>query len=182
MVSHNRLPSLMFFTLKQSGSQLLLVFLIVDVNLLDDNIDTMKKNTETLIDANKEVGLELSTEKTRYMLLSCHRNAGQNHDIKLANRSSENVAQLKYLGTTVTDQNLIQREVKRRLNSGNACCHSVQKLLSSCLQPKSINIRIYKSIILSVVLYGRETWSLTLREERRLRVFENGSEENIWAE
>jgi hypothetical protein len=57
--------------------------------------------------------------------------AGQNHDIKIANTFFENVAQFKYLGTTVTNQNLIQEEIKRRLNSGNACYHSVQKLLSA---------------------------------------------------
>jgi hypothetical protein len=77
------------------------------------------------------------------------------------------------LGTTITNQNLIHEEIKRRLNSGNACYHSVQNLLSSRLLSKNIKIRIYKSIIFSVVLYGCETWSLTLREEHRLRVFEN---------
>jgi hypothetical protein len=62
------------------------------------------------------------------MLLSRHQNVGQNWDIKIANRSFENVSQLRYLGTTVTNQNLIQEEIKRRLNSGNACYHSVQSL------------------------------------------------------
>jgi hypothetical protein len=68
---------------------------------------------------------------------------------------------------------LIQEEIKRRLNSGNACYHSVQNLLLSCLLSKSLKIRKYKTIILPVVLYGCETWSLTLRQEHRLRVFEN---------
>jgi hypothetical protein len=68
---------------------------------------------------------------------------------------------------------LIKEEIKRRLNSGNACYHSVQSLLSSHLLSKNLNIRIYKTIILPVVLYGCETWSLTLREEHRLRMFEN---------
>ena len=81
---------------------------------------------------------------------------------------------LNYLGTTSTDQHSIQEEIKSRLNSGNACCHSVQNILSSSLQSKNLKIKIYRSIILPVVLYGCETWSLTLREERRLRVFENG--------
>jgi hypothetical protein len=71
-----------------------------------------------------------------------------------------------------TNQNLIQEEIKRRLNSGNACYHSVQ-ILSSSLLSNNLKIRIYKTIILPVVLNGCETWSLTLRDTYRLRVFEN---------
>jgi hypothetical protein len=78
--------------------------------------------------------------------------------------------EIKYFRTTVTNQNLIQEEIKRRLNSGNACYHSVQSLLSARLLLKNLKIRIYKTIILPVVLYGCETWSLALREEHMLRV------------
>jgi hypothetical protein len=81
------------------------------------------------------------------------------------------MAQFGYLGTTVTNQNLIQEEIKRRLNSGNACYHSVQNLLFSRMLSKDINIRIYNTIILPVVLYGCQTLSLTLKEGYRLRVF-----------
>jgi hypothetical protein len=88
------------------------------VNLLGDNTDIIKKNTKTLIDSSKEVGLEVNAEKTKYMLLSCNQNAVQNHNI--AKRSFENVAQFRYFGT-VTDLDLIQMEIKRRLNSDNAC-------------------------------------------------------------
>jgi hypothetical protein len=95
------------------------------VNLLGDNIDTIKKNTETLIDVSKEVGLEINVEKPRYMLLSHHQIVGRNRDIKIANRSYGNVSQFRYLGMTVTNQNLIQDEIKRRVNSGNACYGSV---------------------------------------------------------
>jgi hypothetical protein len=91
----------------------------------------------------------------------------------IANRSFENVSQFKYLGTKITSPNLIQGEIKRRLNSDNACYHLVQSLLSSRLLSENLKIRIYKMIILPVVLYGCETWSLTLREEHKLRVFEN---------
>jgi hypothetical protein len=107
------------------------------------------------------------------MLLSRHQNVGQNQNIKTANRSFENVSQFKYLVMTVTNQNLIQEEIKRRLNSDNAFYHSVQNLLSFRRLSKILKIRIYKTIILPVVLYGCETWSLTLREEHGLRVFEN---------
>jgi hypothetical protein len=67
----------------------------------------------------------------------------------------------------------MHKEIKSRLNSGNACYHSVQSLLSSRLLCRNLKVKIYKTIILPVILYGCETWSLTLREEHRLRVFEN---------
>jgi hypothetical protein len=76
------------------------------------------------------------------------------------------------LGTTITNQYLIQEEIKRRLNSGHACYHSVQNLSSSCLLSKNVKINIPKTLILPVVLYGRETWSLALREKLILRVSE----------
>jgi hypothetical protein len=95
----------------------------------------IKENTQTLIDATKEVGLEVKTEKTKYMLLSCHQNAGQNHNITIVNICFD-VGQLKYLATTVTYHNLIQEEVKGRLNSGNVSYHSIQNicLLVCCIK------------------------------------------------
>jgi hypothetical protein len=95
------------------------------VNLLGDSLYTIKKNTETLIDTSKEVGLEINAEETKYILLSRHQNAGQNHEMKIVNRCFKNVVQFKYLGTTVRNQNLIQEEIKRSLNSDTASYHSV---------------------------------------------------------
>ena len=81
--------------------------------------------------------------------------------------------EFKYLGTTLTNQSSIAEEMKIRLRSGNACYNSVQNLLSSRLLFKNLKIKIYRTIILPVVLYGCETWPLTLRDERKLRVSEN---------
>ena len=71
------------------------------------------------------------------------------------------------------DQNSTEEEIRSRLKSGNACYHSVQNLLHSSLLSKNTKIKIYRTIIFPVVLYGCETWLLTLREERRLRVLDN---------
>ena len=81
--------------------------------------------------------------------------------------------EFKYLGTTLTNQNSIAEETKSRLKLRNACYHSVQNLLSSRLLSKNLKIKIYGTIILRLVLYGCETWSLTLREKRMLRVIES---------
>jgi hypothetical protein len=107
------------------------------------------------------------------MLVSRCQKVGQRQSIKLANVSFKDEAKFKYMGTTLTDQNCIQEEINSRLNSGNACYHSVQSLLSSRLLSRNIKVKVNKTIILPFVLYVCETWSLTLREEHRLRVFEN---------
>jgi hypothetical protein len=83
------------------------------------------------------------------------------------------MAKFKYLGAALADQNFIHEEIKSRLNSGNACYLSVQSPLSSRLLSRNIKVRIYKTVILPVVLYWCETWSLSLRDEHKLRVFEN---------
>jgi hypothetical protein len=92
------------------------------------------------------------------------------------------VSQSRYLGTTVTNQNVIQEEIMRILNLGNACYHSVQNILSFRLLSKNIKIRICKTIIFPAVLYGCETWSLTVREEHRLRAFENRVQKRIFGQ
>jgi hypothetical protein len=88
------------------------------------------------------------------MLTTRHQNAGQNHDKKTANRSFENEAKMKYCGTTVIYQNMIHGKIKSRLMSCNACYRLVQNILSSRLLSKNGKVRIYKTIILPVVLYG----------------------------
>jgi len=91
------------------------------------------------------------------MVKSQEQNAGQNHNIKNDNKCFERVEQFKYLGKTVMNQNSTEEEIKCSLKSGNACCYSVQNLLSSSLLSKNIKIKIYRTIILPVVLYGCDT-------------------------
>jgi hypothetical protein len=105
--------------------------------------------------------------------MSRYPNSGQNQNIRTANESFEKVAKFKYLWTTLTNQNDIHDEIKSKLNTGNACYYSVQNLLSSRLISKYLKIKVNRTVIVPVLLYGYETWSLTLREEHRLRVFEN---------
>jgi hypothetical protein len=95
--------------LKLNGARQLLAY-ADEVNLLGDNINTINKNTHTLIDASKKVGMEVNVEKMKYMLVFRDQNVGQNREIKVGNRSFENISQPKYLGMTVTNQNLIQEK------------------------------------------------------------------------
>ena len=105
--------------------------------------------------------------------MSQDQHAVQNHNIYVGNKSFERVEHLKYLGTSLKNQNPIYEEIKCRLQAGNACNCSVQNLLSSSLLSKNIKVKIYRTIILPIVLYGCETWLLTLREEHGLKVLEN---------
>jgi hypothetical protein len=151
--------------LKSNGTNQLLVYA--------DDVNIVGENTDSLFDASKEVGTEMNQEKTNYMLISRSQKIGQKHSINIANRSYEDMAKFRYLGTTLMDQNCMHEEIKSRLNLGSVCYHSVQNLLSSHPLSMHLKVKIYKTIILPVVLYRCETWCLTLREEHRLRMFGN---------
>jgi hypothetical protein len=86
-----------------------------NINLLGDSINTINQNTETILEASRDVGLEINAEKTKYMIMSRHPNSGQNQKIRITNNESfENVAKFKYLETTVINQNDIRGEIKSR--------------------------------------------------------------------
>ena len=135
-----------------------------NVNIFGRSIHTIEKNTEALFVSSKEIGVEVNADRTKYVVMSRDEYAGRSRNMKIDNSSFARVEEFKYLGTTLTDQNSVQEEIKSRLKSGNSCSHSVQNLLSSSFLSKNMKIKIHRTIILLFVLYGCETWSLTLRE------------------
>jgi hypothetical protein len=110
--------------LKLNGTHKLLAY-ADGVNILGGSVHTVRENAEALVIATKEIGLEVNTDKTKYMVMSRDRNAGRGDGVKIDNRSIERVEEFKYLGATLTDQNSIQEEIKSRLKLGNACYYSV---------------------------------------------------------
>ena len=115
-----------------------------DVNILGGSVHTLKENAEALVFAVREIGLEVSADKTKYMVISRDQNAGRIQNVRIDNSTFERVEEFIYLGTNLTNQNSIAEEIKRRLRSGNACYYSVQNLLSSRLLYKNLKFKIYR--------------------------------------
>jgi len=127
--------------LKLNGTHQLLAY-ADDVNILRGSIHTLKKNAEALVAATREIGLEVSADKTKYLVTSRDQNTGRIHSVRSDNSTFVRVEEFKYLGTTLTNENSIPEEIKSRLRSGNACYHSVQNLLSSRLLSKNLKIKL----------------------------------------
>ena len=121
------------------------------------SVPTIEENTEALVAASKETGLEVNADKTNYMIMSRDQNAGWSHGTKTDNSFFASVVEFKYLGTTLANQSSIQEEIKSRLKLGNACYHSVQNLLSYSLLTKNKKIKIHRNIILRVLCMGVKT-------------------------
>jgi len=113
-----------------------------DVNILEGSLHTLKINAKALVAAATEIGLEVSADETKYMVMSRDQNAGRNHSARIDNSTFERMEEFTYLGTTLTNKNSFPDEIKGRLMSGNACYHSVQNLLSSSLLSKNLKIKI----------------------------------------
>jgi hypothetical protein len=107
---------------------------------LVDSVNSIKENSETLLKASRDTGLEINAEKTKYIIMSHHLNSGQNENIRITNELFEKMAEFKGLMVTLTNQNDIHDEIKSRLNLGNACYYSVQNLLSPHLISKNLKL------------------------------------------
>ena len=105
---------------------------------------------EALVAVTREIGLEVSADKTKYMVMSRDQNAGRIHSVRIDNSAFERTEEFKYLGTTLTCQNYIAEEITSRLRPGNVCYHSVQNLLTSRLLSKNLKIKTHRTIILPV--------------------------------
>ena len=105
--------------------------------MLGEYLQTVRENAEIFIKASKDIGLEVNYEKTKYMITSHQQNIVQNQNIVIENLSFEKVENFKYLGVMVTNTNDIHEEIKRRINMGNACYYSLEKILSSHCFPRN---------------------------------------------
>ena len=144
-----------------------------DLHVLGASVCTIKENTEASVFGSNEIGLELNDEKTKYMVMSQNQHAVQNQNMYVGNKLFERLEHFIYLGISLMNQNSFHEEIKCRLQSGNTFYYVVQNLLSSSLLSKNIKVQIYGIITLPFVLYGCDTWSPTVSEEHRLRVFGN---------
>jgi hypothetical protein len=106
-----------------------------------EKASTLKKNTEAVLDACKELDLDVDPQKIKYMLILRYQKVGQKHIRKKANSIVEDVAECKFFRTALMDQNCMHEEIKSRLNFGNVCYHSVQRFLSFRLLCGNINLK-----------------------------------------
>ena len=129
--------------LKLSGTHEFLAY-ADDVNILGGSIHTLKENAESLVAAAaRKTGLEVSVDKTKYMVVSRDQNAERIRSVSIDKINFESLEVFKYLRRNLTKQNSIAEEIKSRLRSGHACYQSVQKILSSRLLSKNLNKKIY---------------------------------------
>lgn len=145
-----------------------------DVTLLAEDANGIKALAETLIKETRKVGLEVSEEKTKYLIVGRQLEEFYlNNSIHVSNYSFERTTDFKYLGVTIDQENREEVEVNARLILGNKCYWALKTLLKCRLLSRKTKSKLYKTIIQPIVLYGSETWTLTKNQEKKIIIFEN---------
>ena len=157
--------------LKLNGTHQLLVH-ADGVNVLGGSVHNVKGKVEALIVTSKEIGLDVITDKSKSMVMHRNQNAGRSHRMKI-NNSFGRVEEFKYLATNITDQNCIEEKLRADLSHGMLAVIRCRIFCIPVRYTKKLKIKINRIKTLPVFLYGCETWSFRLKEERRLWVFEN---------
>ena len=142
-----------------------------DVVALAETEEGLEELTTPFLELSKRVGLECNAQKTKVMLLSRRDRAEDN--INIGQMEVETTQTFKYLGSTVTNDNRMDKEIEERIGTGNRCAFALGKVLRSRNISRRTKIRVYNIIIRPTVLYGCETWTLTKERKRKLEVFEN---------
>jgi hypothetical protein len=141
-----------------------------DVVIVARYENAVKDAFNRLEKASQKMGLMINYDETKYMGTTCKPN--KEKYIRINNSDIERVNQFKYLGSFITNNNKISSEISHRINMGNTCYYGLRNILRSKLLKEDIKFKIYKTLIRPVVLYGCESWTLTTKEEERLKIFE----------
>lgn len=158
---------------RREGPNLLLAF-ADDVDLIGNSRLKMRETFIRFENEAEKMGLQINENKTKYMYTS---RRVQNRDrigqnITIGNHNFERVKEFKYLGTTITEDNVGSEEINNRIQAGNRCLYALQDLIRSKELTRLTKINLYITVIRPVVMYGSETWTMTVANEERLRIWE----------
>jgi len=143
-----------------------------DVVLVTRTKQALTNTPQKLKQEAEKYGLEINQNKTKYMRLSRTQTYGKDIEIEIEGMKIEEVNKVKYLGTIVTKDNLIEEEIKERIAAGNRAFFANTKIFQSKLIPKKSQIKLYKALIRPVTVHGSECWVLTENIKQKLLVFE----------
>ena len=141
-----------------------------DLNLVGENKEMIVRNTKTLIQEAKKIGLEINEEKTKVMETLPEKDE---EDLTVDDYVFEKAQSFKYLGVTITGNNDWNTEITSRLLKAERTFFSLIKFFKSKLFSRGTKLRLYMSIVRPTLTYGCEVWPTTVQIEQKLRSFEN---------
>lgn len=141
-----------------------------DIDIFGRNIEDLKMSYTKISSAASDIGLKVNVAKTKYMLVS--RDQHQPANIAIGTDEFEVVSEFTYLGSSVNSQNNITEEIKRRILLANRTLFGLSRVLRSRFIRRGTKMNIYKTLILPVLMYGCEAWTLSEADQQLLMVFE----------